>query len=143
MIFLSDQEVQRVGKTRTRIAYCPISHQYSALGVMRLRDLRDSGAVVGLGYDGASGHRQDMFEQMTQSILLQRVHTLEPTVSTAEEALELATREGARYLGSDAGVLAPEGSPTSSSSGSTEPTRPPCTARSQRSCTRRARRTWR
>ncbi len=107
MIFLSDQEVQRVGETRTRIAYCPISHQYSALGVMRLRDLRDAGAVVGLGYDGASGHRQDMFEQMTQAILLQRAHTLEPTVSTAEEALELATREGARYLGSDAGVLAP------------------------------------
>jgi 5-methylthioadenosine/S-adenosylhomocysteine deaminase len=107
MIFLSDQEVERVGETQTGIAYCPISHQYSALGVMRLRDLRDAGAVVGLGYDGASGHRQDMFEQMTQAILLQRVHTLEPTASRAEEAFEPATREGARYLGSDAGVLAP------------------------------------
>ena len=65
-----------------------------------------AGAVVGLGTDGPGcGHRQDLFEQMKQSILLQRVHTLEPTVSTAEEAFELSTREGARYMGLDAGVL--------------------------------------
>lgn len=107
MIFLSDREVARVGETGTGVAYCPVSHEYIGLGVMRLRDLRDAGAVVGLGYDGASGHRQDMFEQMKQAILLQRVETLEPTISTAEEALTMATREGARYLGVDAGVLAP------------------------------------
>jgi 5-methylthioadenosine/S-adenosylhomocysteine deaminase len=108
MIFLSDREVERVGATRTGVAYCPISHEYIGLGVMRLRDLRDAGAVVGLGSDGACGHRQDMFEQMKQGILLQRVESLDPTISMAEEAFELATREGARYLGSDAGMLAPE-----------------------------------
>ena len=46
MIFLSDREVERVGETRTGVAYCPISHEYIGLGVMRLRDLRDAGAVV-------------------------------------------------------------------------------------------------
>lgn len=107
MIFLSDEEVARVGETRTGVAYCPVSHEYLGLGVMRLRDLRRAGAVVGLGYDGASGHRQDMFEQMKQSILLQRVESLDPTTSNAEEAIELATREGARFLGVDAGILAP------------------------------------
>ena len=107
MIFLSDREVERVGASGTAVAYCPVSHQYSALGVMRLRDLRRAGAIVGLGFDGGSGHRQDMFEQMKQAILLQRVHTLDPTASRAEEAFEMATREGARYLGIDAGVLAP------------------------------------
>ena len=107
MIFLSDREVERVGDTRTGVAYCPISHEYIGLGVMRLRELRDAGALVGLGYDGASGHRQDMFEQMKQGILLQRVASLDPTVSNAEEVFELATREGARYVGSGAGVLAP------------------------------------
>jgi 5-methylthioadenosine/S-adenosylhomocysteine deaminase len=107
MIFLSDREVAEVGETETGVAYCPVSHQYIGLGVMRLRDLRDAGAVVGLGFDGASGHRQDMFEQMKQAILLQRVHRLDPTVSNAEEALTMATREGARYLRVDAGVLSP------------------------------------
>ena len=39
--------------------------------------------------------------------MLQRIHHQDPTASTAEEAFELATREGARYLGIDAGVIAP------------------------------------
>ena len=106
-IFLDDREVELVGKSQTGIAYCPISHQYIALGVMRLRDLRGAGATVGLGLDGGSGHRLDMFACMKQAVLLQRVHTQNPTESNGEEAIELATRSGAGYMGIDAGVIAP------------------------------------
>ena len=106
-IFLDDREVDLVGASQTGIAYCPISHQYIALGVMRLRDLRKSGASVGLGLDGGSGHRLDMFACMKQAVLLQRVNTRNPTESNGEEAIELATRAGAEYMGIDAGVLAP------------------------------------
>ena len=107
-IYLDDTEIDHVGETDTGIAYCPISHQYIALGVMRLRELRDSGAPIALGTDGpCCNHRQDMFEVMKQAILLQRVHTLEPTISNGEEALEMATREGARYANIEAGVIAP------------------------------------
>ena len=105
-IYLSDGEVGQLGETRTGVAYCPASHQYAALGFMRLRDLRSAGAVVGLGTDGpCSGHRQDLFEQMKSGILLQRVHKGDPLASYAEEALEMATRDGAAYMGIDAGVL--------------------------------------
>ena len=107
-IYLDDAEIDHVGETDTGIAYCPISHQYIALGVMRMADLRASGAPIGLGTDGpCCNHRQDMFEVMKQAILLQRVHTLDPTISNGEEALEMATRERARYAGIDAGILAP------------------------------------
>ena len=106
-IFLDDREVELVGDSRTGISYCPISHQYIALGVMRLRDLRDAGATVGLGLDGGSGHRLDMFACMKQAVLLQRVHTQNPTESNGEEAIELATRAGADYMGIEAGVIAP------------------------------------
>ncbi len=106
-IFFDDQEVERVGETGTGIAYCPISHQYIALGVMRLRDLRRAGATVGLGLDAAGGHRLDMMACMKQAILLQRVHSRDPTISNGEEALELATRSGADYMRIDAGYLAP------------------------------------
>ena len=106
-IFLDDREVELVGDSRTGIAYCPISHQYIALGVMRLRDLRNAGATVGLGLDGGSGHRLDMFACMKQAVLLQRVHTRNPVESNGEEAIELATRFGAEYMGIDAGVIAP------------------------------------
>lgn len=106
-IFLDDREVELVGEAGAGIAYCPISHQYIALGVMRLRRLRRAGADVGLGLDGASGHRLDMFACMKQAVLLQRVHSRNPVESNGEEAIELATRAGADYMGVDAGVLAP------------------------------------
>lgn len=43
---------------------------------------------------------------MKSGILLQRVHTGDPLASWAEEALEMATREGAAYMGLDADALA-------------------------------------
>lgn len=107
-IHLDDEEVGYAGQTETNVVYCPVSHQIGACGVIRLRDLRTAGARVGLGSDGAGYcHRQDLFEAMKNGMLLQRVHTLDPTASTSEEALDLATREGARILDLDAGVLAP------------------------------------
>jgi len=106
--WLSDREVELLGRSTTGIAHCPGSNLYVPYGVMRLRDLRSAGAVVGLGTDGsACGHRQDMFEQMKLAVLLHRLHTLDPVASSPEEALELATREGARLLGIDGGVIEP------------------------------------
>jgi len=107
-IHLDDREVELVGATGTAIAHCPVSNQYGGDGVLRLRDLRAAGAVVGLGSDGpAYNHRQDLFECMKQAVLVQRMHALDPCASDSEEALDLATREGARLVGIDAGVLAP------------------------------------
>jgi 5-methylthioadenosine/S-adenosylhomocysteine deaminase len=106
-IWLDDREVERMGETRSGVSYNPTSNQYLASGYVRLPELRAAGAIVGLGTDGPGcGHRQDMFEQMKQSVLLQRVKSMEPTISNGEEALELATRGGAQYLGIQAGVLA-------------------------------------
>jgi 5-methylthioadenosine/S-adenosylhomocysteine deaminase len=107
-IWFDDREVERMGASGSGVSYNPTSNEYLASGSLRLRDLRDAGVTVGLGTDGPGcGHRQDLFEQIKQSVLLQRVATREPTVTNGEEAIELATREGARYLGVDAGVLAP------------------------------------
>ncbi|HEX5147048.1 MAG TPA: amidohydrolase family protein, partial [Conexibacter sp.] len=104
--WLDDRDVQLLGSTHSCVAHCPISNQYMPYGVMRLRDLRDAGATVGLASDGgACGHRMDLLEQMKAAVLLQRVHRGDPQASSAAEALELATREGARMLGLDAGEL--------------------------------------
>ncbi len=106
-IWFDDDEIDLIGATRTGISYNPVSNEYIGNGVARLRDLRQAGASVGLGTDGIAVTGQDMFECMKQSVLLQRAHTGDPVASTVEEAMELATREGARYAGIDAGVLAP------------------------------------
>ena len=107
-VWLDDEEVSYIGEAGAGVAHCPTSNCYMADGAIRMGDLRSAGAVVSLGTDGsACDHRQDMFEQMKQAIFVQRLTTLEPTSLRSEEVLELATREGARYLGIDAGVLAP------------------------------------
>jgi 5-methylthioadenosine/S-adenosylhomocysteine deaminase len=105
-IWFDDREVERVGETATGISHCPTSNETLASGVIRLADLRRAGAVVAIGTDGgAAGHRQDMFEEMKCAMMLQRVSELDPTSTPAEVALEMATRDGARYLGIDAGIL--------------------------------------
>jgi 5-methylthioadenosine/S-adenosylhomocysteine deaminase len=105
-IWLSDREIERMGETETAVSYNPVSNENLASGVMRLRELRAAGVAVGLGGDGAGGHRLDGFELMKAGMLLQRVGALDAAVTNGEEAIELATREGARYVGLDAGVLA-------------------------------------
>jgi 5-methylthioadenosine/S-adenosylhomocysteine deaminase len=106
-IWLDDMDIELLGETHAGIAHCPVSNQYLATGIMRLRDLRSAGAVVGLGSDGSCCGNQDLILAMRHAVLLQRVNTLDPTIVTAEDALEMATLEGARYVGIDAGQLVP------------------------------------
>jgi 5-methylthioadenosine/S-adenosylhomocysteine deaminase len=105
-VWLDDAEVKHIGERRAGVSHNPTSNAYLASGVLRLRELRDAGAVVALGTDGPSaGHRQDMFEVMKQTLFGQRQHRLDPAAARCEEALELATREGGRYAGTGTGTL--------------------------------------
>ncbi|WP_037062823.1 amidohydrolase family protein [Pseudonocardia acaciae] len=107
-VWLDDKDIESIAEAGAGVAHNPTSNAYLASGTIRLAELRGRGVPVALGTDGPScGHRQDPFECMKQSVFAQRLATLDPTAMRAEDALELATREGARYAGVDAGVLAP------------------------------------
>ncbi|AYF75887.1 amidohydrolase [Nocardia yunnanensis] len=107
-IWLDDAEIEQVAVAGAKIAHNPSSNAYLASGTLPLGELRRRGATVALGSDGPScGHRQDLFEAMKLAVYAQRLSTLDPTSCRAEDALTLATREGAVYAGVDAGVLAP------------------------------------
>ncbi len=104
--WVDDEDVRLLGTTHSCVAHCPASNMIVPFGVMPLRALREAGATVGLGTDGsACGHRQDLFEQMKLTVLLHRTAGLDPEATDVAEALELATREGARVLQLDAGRL--------------------------------------
>jgi 5-methylthioadenosine/S-adenosylhomocysteine deaminase len=106
-IWLDDDDLQQVIESGAGVAHNPTSNAYLASGTAPVPELRSANVPIALGTDGPScGHRQDMFELMKQTVFLQRLHTLDPTALRAADALELATREGARYAGVDAGVLA-------------------------------------
>jgi 5-methylthioadenosine/S-adenosylhomocysteine deaminase len=60
-----------------------------------------AGVSIGLGTDGPAGSNNDLnlFEEMDLAAKLQKVHTSDPTVVSAQEAFEMATIRGASAIG--------------------------------------------
>ncbi|HZO74703.1 MAG TPA: 8-oxoguanine deaminase [Ktedonobacteraceae bacterium] len=108
MVHPGEDEITRLGKTRTGVAHCPSSNMRLSSGIAPVRKLLQAGVRVGLGVDGsASNDSSDMLAEARQAMLLQRVMG-DPAAMTAREALWLATRGSANVLGrDDTGYLAP------------------------------------
>jgi cytosine/adenosine deaminase-related metal-dependent hydrolase len=98
-VHLDDREVRRMGDTATGVAHCPVSNARLGAGIAPVRGLVDAGAPVGLGVDGAASNESgELTDELRGALLMARVRG-GPAAVTAREALELATRHGARCLG--------------------------------------------
>jgi cytosine/adenosine deaminase-related metal-dependent hydrolase len=98
-IHLDEREVRRMGETGTGVAHCPTSNARLGAGIAPVRELVDAGAPVGLGVDGAASNESgELTDELRGCLLMARVRG-GPEALTAREALELATRHGARCLG--------------------------------------------
>jgi cytosine/adenosine deaminase-related metal-dependent hydrolase len=108
MVHAHDEEIDRLGRTRTGVAHCPSSNMRLASGIPPVGAWLDAGIRVGLGVDGsASNDSGHLLAEARQAMLLQRV-ARGPGAMTADQALRLATRGGADVLGrDDIGFLAP------------------------------------
>jgi cytosine/adenosine deaminase-related metal-dependent hydrolase len=98
-VHFDDREVRRMGDSATGVAHCPISNARLGAGIAPVRELVDAGAPVGLGVDGAASNESgELTDELRGALLMARVRG-GPAALTAREALELATRHGARCLG--------------------------------------------
>ena len=103
MIYAEDAEVQLLADTHTSVVHCPAASTRVAMGVSRhglFPEMVGQGVNVGLGSD--SGNYSDFFDVGRQAYLAATIHReareTMPTVS-AEQAMEMATINGARSLG--------------------------------------------
>jgi 5-methylthioadenosine/S-adenosylhomocysteine deaminase len=94
-IWLSDEEIQMMKKTRTNIAHCPAQNMKTAGGVARVVDMLSAGINVGLGTDAYP----DMFETLRCAKMIQHITRLDATIMPASKIFEMATTDGARALG--------------------------------------------
>ncbi|WP_121967682.1 8-oxoguanine deaminase [Leptolyngbya sp. BC1307] len=106
---LSDRAIQKFAKTGTGVAHCPCSNLRLASGIAPIRKMLTQGVPVGIGVDGAaSNDASNLLQETRTAFLVARVRDCDAAAMTAREALEVATRGGARVLGrDDIGYLAP------------------------------------
>ncbi|MCP5027538.1 MAG: amidohydrolase [Actinomycetia bacterium] len=99
-VWLDDHELDLVASGGAVVVHCPVSNMYLASGVPRILDMRARGIPIALASDGpGSNNRQDLFEVLKATILLQKVHHLDAMALQPETALEMACRGGAAAAG--------------------------------------------
>jgi 5-methylthioadenosine/S-adenosylhomocysteine deaminase len=98
-VHLSDHAVRVFGDRGVSVSFNPVSNMYLGNGIPPIALLRDAGVRMALGSDGAAVNTNDLLETMKVGALLARVAARDPTSMTAEQALRMATIEGARALG--------------------------------------------
>jgi 5-methylthioadenosine/S-adenosylhomocysteine deaminase len=106
-VWLSDVEIALMRETHTQISHNPSSNAKLGNGVARLPELLAAGLNVGLGHDAAEcNNSRDMFEVMKFASLMHRAVRVDASLQQAPDVLRMATRNGNRGLGIDAGELA-------------------------------------
>jgi 8-oxoguanine deaminase len=109
-VHLDEGECRRMGETRTGVAHCPTSNGRLGAGIAPVPSLLRAGAPVGLGVDGAASNEcGELVDELRAALVLARVEA-GPTALSVRQALELATRHGARCLGreDELGHLSPD-----------------------------------
>ena len=100
MTQLTEHEIGLLAARDVQIIPCPESNLKLASGFCPVGALRKAGITVALGTDGAASNNDlDMLGEMRTASLLAKAVAHNATELNAEDALKMATLEGARALG--------------------------------------------
>jgi len=98
-IHFNEQEIERLGKTKTGVAHCPVSNMKLSSGVANLPAMLRNNVPVGLAVDGsASNDSSNLMAEMRSAYLLHRLN-FGAAAPTAYDILKIATKKGAKLLG--------------------------------------------
>jgi len=106
-VWLSDKEIEILGKRKCNLVYTPCSNMKLAVGgVFPYKKLAANKANICLGTDGvASNNSLDLFEDMKIGALLQKHKERNPVILKAPEMIKLATVNGAKAFKINAGEI--------------------------------------
>lgn len=108
MTQLQAEEIELLAERGARVVHCPESNLKLASGFCPVQRLRNASIPVALGTDGAASNNDlDMFSEMRSAALLAKAVSGDASALPADQALRMATLEGARALGlaNDVGSL--------------------------------------
>ena len=102
MIHLQQDEIRRFAESGAHVVHCAQSNMKLANGFCPLPQLLDAGINVALGTDGAASNNDlDMLAEMQTAAMLGKAVAKDPAAVSSEQALAMATINGARALGID------------------------------------------
>jgi cytosine/adenosine deaminase-related metal-dependent hydrolase len=107
---LDSSEIALLAERDVPVAHCPRSNALLGCGIAPFAELRAMSIRVGLGTDSpASTPSFDFFEELRTAIAMARARDRRSDAFSAQDALRLATLEGARALGlaDELGTLTP------------------------------------
>ncbi len=104
-VHLTEGEINLLKQHGVGSIHNPQSNMKLASGVAPVPQMMRAGVLLGLGTDGAASNNDlDMWEEIDTAAKLHKLSSGDPKVVTAEEALALATINGARALHMDADI---------------------------------------
>jgi len=99
-VHMSDSEIEVFAESGVSIAHCPRSNLKLGSGIAPVTRYRAAGINVAIGTDSAaSNNTLDMLSEMRMAALLARGTSADASALSANEALRMATLDGAAALG--------------------------------------------
>jgi 5-methylthioadenosine/S-adenosylhomocysteine deaminase len=99
MVWPTEEDIQTLAAREVGVAHCPQSNMKLSSGTSPVPQMLKAGVNVGLGTDGAASNNDlSLWEEMDTAAKLHKLVSMNPTVVSAKEAVEMATIRGARAI---------------------------------------------
>ena len=99
-VHMTDHDWEIFRAHNAAVSYNPVSNLKLCSGIMDLGKALEKGVCVSIGTDGPqSNNSLDLLRDLKTGSLIQKNHREDPTFFPAEQAIRMATIEGARALG--------------------------------------------
>ncbi|WP_373188980.1 amidohydrolase [Halolamina sp.] len=107
-VHVDDEEIDLLADRDVAVVHCPASSMKLASGLAPVQRMLDAGVTVALGTDGAASNNDlDVFGEMRDAAMVGKLAAKDASAVPAEAVLQMATRNGARALGINAGRIEP------------------------------------